>query len=119
MVESYRNAYDRVCHRTLLNIGFTDLTPDQMVEIQRRLSDRAMGRPNIFESDDAVIDVQVDRLWNELLANKKVDTPEQARKKQFSYIDTDSMQHRDVREMGGEWLCYQAVKELGKQVDKR
>ncbi|HPE10719.1 MAG TPA: hypothetical protein PLT28_13305 [Saprospiraceae bacterium] len=23
------------------------------------------------------------------------------------------MQHRDVREMGGEWLCYQAVKELG------
>ncbi|MFZ2896912.1 MAG: hypothetical protein WA008_13330, partial [Saprospiraceae bacterium] len=24
-----------------------------------------------------------------------------------------SMQHRDVREMGGEWLCYQAVKELG------
>ncbi|MBK7740286.1 MAG: hypothetical protein IPI42_06920 [Saprospiraceae bacterium] len=79
-------------HRTLLNIGFTDLTPDQMVEIQRRLSDRAMGRPNIFESDD-VIDVQVDRLWNELLANKKVDTrsrPEKA----FSYIDTDSMQHR-------------------------
>ena len=113
LVESYRNANDRVCHRTLLNIGFTDLTPDQMVEIQRRLSDRAMGRPNIFESDDAVIDVQVDRLWNELLANKKVDTPEQARKKQFSYIDTDSMQHRDVREMGGEWLCYQAVKELG------
>ncbi|MCB0590137.1 MAG: hypothetical protein KDC31_02510, partial [Saprospiraceae bacterium] len=41
LVESYRNANDRVCHRTLLNIGFTDLTPDQMVEIQRRLSDRA------------------------------------------------------------------------------
>lgn len=80
LVESYRNANDRVCHRTLLNIGFTDLTPDQMVEIQRRLSDRALGRPNIFESDDAVINVQVDRFWNELLANKKVDTPEQARK---------------------------------------
>ena len=48
LVESYRNANDRVCHRTLLNIGFTDFTPDQMVEIQRRLSDRALGRPDIF-----------------------------------------------------------------------
>ncbi|QLH28966.1 MAG: hypothetical protein HWD63_05985 [Candidatus Parvibacillus calidus] len=80
MVESYRNAYDRVCHRTLLNIGFTDLTPDQMVEIQRRLSDRAMGRPNIFESDDAVIDVQVDRLWNELFFRETGDTPTQIQK---------------------------------------
>jgi len=113
LVESYRNAYDRVCHRTLLNIGFTDLTPDQMVEIQRRLSDRAMGRPNIFESDDAVIDVQVDRLWNELFFRETGDTPTQIQKKQVSNINTDSMQHRYVREMEGEWLCYQAVKELG------
>ncbi|QLH28967.1 MAG: hypothetical protein HWD63_05990 [Candidatus Parvibacillus calidus] len=31
----------------------------------------------------------------------------------MSNINTDSMQHRYVREMEGEWLCYQAVKELG------
>ncbi|MCB0591359.1 MAG: hypothetical protein KDC31_08705, partial [Saprospiraceae bacterium] len=80
---------------------------------QRRLSDRAMGRPNIFESDDAVIDVQVDRLWNELFFRETGDTPTQIQKKQVSNINTDSMQHRYVREMEGEWLCYQAVKELG------
>ena len=30
LVESYRNADDRVCHRTMLNVGFLeDLTADQ------------------------------------------------------------------------------------------
>ncbi|MBK7740997.1 MAG: hypothetical protein IPI42_10730 [Saprospiraceae bacterium] len=67
-------------HRTLHNIGFTDLTPDQMVGEFRSLATGLWERPDIFESDDAVVDVQVDRLWNELLANKKVDAPEQAKK---------------------------------------
>ncbi len=113
LVESYRNMNDRVCHQTLLNIGFTDLTPEQMVEIQKQLNDRAAGQQSLFECEDPVVQEQVEHLWNELLKSKKVDTPEQARKKRFNYIEADSMQHRDVREMGGEWLCYQAIKELG------
>jgi hypothetical protein len=42
LVESYRNADDRVCHRTLLNVGFLDdeVTVDQLNHIRRRLVER-------------------------------------------------------------------------------
>jgi hypothetical protein len=35
LVESYRNADNRVCHRTILNVGFMeDATADQLTKIQ-------------------------------------------------------------------------------------
>ena len=34
LVESYRNEYDRVCHKTLLNIGFwIDATKEQKEKV--------------------------------------------------------------------------------------
>lgn len=113
LVESYRNMDDRVCHRTLLHIGFTELTADQMVQIQKALNDRAEGRANLFASEDPVVKENIEKLWNELISKKKVDLPEEARKKRMSYIESETMQHREVRELGSEWLCYQAIKELG------
>jgi len=41
-VESYRNSLGRVCHRTLLTIGFFDRepSPEQLNAIARALTDR-------------------------------------------------------------------------------
>ena len=114
LVESYRNMDDRVCHRTLLNVGFVGfLKPEQMNKIQSALTDRSKGLTSIFEESDAVVVEYIERYWAELVSNKKVDTPEQAKNKRHNYIDAQTMQHRDVRELGTEWLCYNAIEELG------
>ena len=50
LVESYRNADHRVCHRTILNVGFMeDVTPDQLNIIQKQLTERYEGKQTIFE----------------------------------------------------------------------
>jgi len=47
LVESYRNADDRVCHRTMLNVGFLEgLTTDQMNLIQKMLTQRCENTNN-------------------------------------------------------------------------
>ena len=41
LVESYRNADDLICHRTILNVGYMeDTNIDQRNKIQKQLTDR-------------------------------------------------------------------------------
>lgn len=42
LIESYRNFEGRICHRTILNVGFIDesVTADQLLKIQQQLTDR-------------------------------------------------------------------------------
>jgi hypothetical protein len=54
LIESYRNEKDRVCHRTLLNVGFLDdsVTTDQLNQVRRILCNRreeAPGNRQLFE----------------------------------------------------------------------
>jgi len=43
LVESYRNQFDRVCHRTILNAGYLDeLTIDQRILIQKILTTKVV-----------------------------------------------------------------------------
>jgi hypothetical protein len=49
LVESYRNEYNRVCHRTLLNIGFVDLEVETLNKIRRILQDRLDRKSPLFE----------------------------------------------------------------------
>ncbi|GHV65990.1 hypothetical protein FACS1894199_08300 [Bacteroidia bacterium] len=61
LVESYRNHDDRVCHRTLLNIGFLseDVSIEQLNLIRRKLVERQNNMTNkLFrqaETEDAVV----------------------------------------------------------------
>ena len=54
LVESYRNINDRVCHRTLLNVGFLeDLTAEQLHRIQKRLTEYVNGTSiSLFEGEN-------------------------------------------------------------------
>ena len=51
LVESYRNAQGRVCHRTILNIGFLEdaLTPEQLNIIARTLTDIYERKETLFK----------------------------------------------------------------------
>ena len=51
LVESYRNGWGRICHRTILNVGYVDeLTADQLNLIQRILTEKASNQDqSLFE----------------------------------------------------------------------
>ena len=52
-VESYRNEFDRVCHKTLLNIGFwADAAIKQKDKIVDHLNERYKNELALFEERD-------------------------------------------------------------------
>jgi hypothetical protein len=124
LVESYRNETDRVCHRTLLNVGFLSgsFNVDELNQVRRIICQRFQkitGGNELFNIDDhnpqKVIDL-ADKLWNELVDNNRIDIGQKTKKpptdRDRNMVYEESIRHPDVREIGGEWLCYQALEQL-------
>jgi len=124
LVESYRNSDGRVCHRTMLNVGFIDhLEAEELNRIQKLLNYKCQSNSNelfAFEYKNETPDIQryVDDFYHRLVKEKKIDVPDDSVKensceRDWQTIDMNSLRHKDVREMGSEWLCYQALSQLG------
>jgi len=124
LVESYRNHCDRVCHRTILNAGYLDeLNTDQLNLIQKILTSKVNNFNNpLFElpyTDDATVIQYVDRFYQRMVCEKRIDVydEKQGKKtqsggKDLQIIDINSIRNKDVREIGAEWLSYQAINQL-------
>jgi len=124
LVESYRNTDNRVCHRTILNAGYLDdLTTDQMNLIQKILTLKASNHDQpLFElpfTDDPTVILYVDKFYTRMVAEKRIDVladnqQKKAQKsgKDLQTIDINSIRNKDVREIGAEWLSYQAMAQL-------
>jgi hypothetical protein len=122
LVESYRNSDGRICHRTLLNVGFLDMTtitPEQLNQVQKFLTVRCKesSSSSLFEEniEDPVVRSYVEILYNRLVSEKKIDVETSSRLPKngdWQTIDIDSLRNHNIRELGGEWLCYQALEEL-------
>jgi transposase len=111
LVESYRNEEDRVCHRTLLNIGFwEDTTDEQQDKIVLHLNNRYKNQTEMFEETDQFVIENVELFWNKMIKNKTID-----RKKmevQHKMVNIDTIKHKEVREIGAEWICVNTWNEL-------
>ena len=124
LVESYRNETDRVCHRTLLNLGFLEGTVsiDELNQVRRIICKRYQD----IKGGDELFDIQddnpqrvrdfADKLWNGLVEKNRIDIgqnpPKSPTVRQRNMVFEESIRHPDVREIGGEWLCYQALEQL-------
>src|SRR5690606_39467739 len=102
----------RVCHRTILHIGFPDeeVTPEQLNLIASSLNNRYERKVSLFKESDELVKRWTEHLWNRIVAEKRLDLSlfsPQSRK-----IDPDTMWHSDVREFGAERMCYNIFKEL-------
>lgn len=112
LVESYRNSDGRVCHRTILNVGFCgqDISPEQLNQISRLLTARYEHKISLFEYEDELVQRWADKLWEQIVKDKRIDLTLFAADSRK--IDADTMQHSDVREIGCERMCYNTWKEL-------
>jgi len=130
LIESYRNAQGRVCHRTLLNVGFMDgTTAEDLNRIQKLLNYKCrLIHSELFgieyEKESPVIKKWVNELYVRLVIEKKIDVPEvqgvsttstgcTSVVRDWQTIDMNSLRNKDIREIGSEWLCYQALEQLG------
>lgn len=124
LVESYRNQDGRVCHRTILNAGYLDeLNTDQLNLIQKILTSKVNNPDiplfNLPYSDDPVVVHYVDQFFNRMVAEKRIDIfidkpnkKPSINGKDLQTIDMNSIRNKDVREVGAEWLSYQAINQL-------
>ena len=108
LVESYRNLEGRVCHRTLLNVGFlSDYSPEQLNLVQAHLNDRYENQQSLFSEQDLSVKRLAEELWERLVAGKKIDFH-----KAQQMINADTMRHENVREIGAEWMSYSVWNQL-------
>lgn len=113
LVESYRNAEGRVCHRTILNVGFlnAELTIDQLNLISRTLTDKYQRKTSLFPLTDPLVERWVVDLWARIVADNRLDLTLYDPKSRM--VDADTLTHRNVREVGAEWICYNTWHQLG------
>lgn len=106
IVESYRNSTGRVCHRTILNIGFLEdpLEAEQLNKIARSLTDMYEGKTSLFDLDDPLVKKWTTKWWNKIVADGKLDLTLYSKSSRMVYADT--IEHKDVKEIGSEWMCY-------------
>ena len=124
LVESYRNYCDRICHRTILNAGYLDgLTTDELNLIQKILTLKVANHDKpLFElpyTDNSTVIRYVDEFYKRMVAEKRIDAFVEKKEKKASrngkdlqIIDINSIRNKDVREIGAEWLSYQAMRQL-------
>ena len=104
LVESYRNENDRVCHRTLLNIGFwPEATREQKDKVVDYLNSRYKNELSLFEESDQEVLQWVNGFWNEMIEKKTIDR--QAMEQRHKLVKVESIKHTEAREIGTEWIC--------------
>ena len=85
-----------------------NVPPEKFKPICDILNNRSLGKISLFAdvSIDPTVQAYADKFWEELVAKKKVDVSEEFIAKQKRLIDVETITHRDVREIGSEWLYY-------------
>lgn len=113
LVESYRNETGRVCHRTILNLGFISeqYTPEQLNQVARILTERYQRKQSLFKTEDEKVMAFAEYLWKRIVDKRRIDT--ETYNPASRQVDIDKIRHENVREIGSEWICQQAFEELG------
>ena len=100
LVESYWNIDNRICHKTILNVGFiTDLKSEQLNIIQKKLTQLASGIKDLFEIENPSLQPYIDDFRNQILANKTIDIVTKSNVTNLkTWVDLESIKRTQVRD---------------------
>jgi hypothetical protein len=114
LCESY--GYDStVRHQTLLHLGPLEDLPetDQKKALAIRINDLIKqshsGEQDLFEPQDRAVEKLAQKYFAEIKEKERLDI---AAGKDYQRIDTDTVENKNIREVGSEWLCMQALEQL-------
>ena len=126
--ESYRDQTGRPRNRVMLNVGFIPdpHRPEDIRDIGKCLTYKHshQNQKDLFDSPFAHYNEFVQRktgeFWTEMVNNGSIDAVKEAvrqsHEKAKRLVDIDTVKHTDAREIGAEWICLQAIREL--EIDK-
>ena len=125
--ETFRDRLGKVRSRILLNVGFlSGLRPEDIRDIAKGLTYLNEHRDceTLFGDASAryseTVRAFIDKYWAMMVEQGSVDivrqVMEESEKKARRMIDVETMKHTDAREVGAEWLCLQAIRQL--ELDK-
>ena len=126
--ESYRDQAGRPRNRVMLNVGFIPEAhrPEDIRDIGKCLTYKHshQNQQDLFEGPFArhneFVQRKTEEFWTEMVNNGSIDAVKedirQSREKARRLVDVDTVKHTDAREIGAEWICLQAIREL--EIDK-
>ena len=117
LVENNRNALGGISQRSIMGVGFMDdVNPKELHLIADGLNALISGQQRLIE-DNPKVQTYVHHLYNRLLDEKRIDRVLENQKRMaacdWQRVDMNSLENREVRELGAEWLCLQTVRKLG------
>ena len=107
-----------------MNAGYLDgLSTDQLNLIQKILTAKVANYDKpLFElpyTEDTTVIRYVDEFYQRMIIEKRIDVLVEKREKKvlrrgkdLQMIDLNSIRNKDIREIGAEWLSYQAMRQL-------
>lgn len=126
--ESFRDLTGRVRCRIMLNVGFMTprLRPEEIRDIAVCLTymSEHQGEQDIFggvlAKYNETVKSKAKEYWNRMIELGKIDSIkkciEESRNKAERLVDVNTIKHTDARDVGAEWICLQAIREL--EIDK-
>ena len=114
LCESYR--FDNtVRHQTILHLGSLEELPktDQKKALAERISELVKqshtGKQSLFVTPEERIETLAQKFFLEIKEKQRLDI---AAGKDFHLVDTDTVENKNIREAGADWLCMQALTQL-------
>ena len=126
--ESFRDLTGRVRSRVMLNVGFIseEHRPEDIRDIGKCLTYLHEHQTeldmfgNVFSKYNEFVQSKTSEYWELMVKNGSIDavktTIEESREKCGRLVDVNTIEHTDAREIGAEWICLQALREL--ELDK-
>ena len=122
--ESFRDLTGRCRSRIMLNIGFIEEPhrPEDIRDIgkcldyihKNGLKKDLFG--NILSDYNDFVRTNTLKFWERMVNEGSIDTVkqiiEESKQKAERLVDVDTVKHTDAREVGAEWVCLQAIREL-------
>jgi transposase len=117
LVENNRTALGGISQHSIMGVGFLDdVNTKELQLIADGLNDLVSGQRRLIEDDKKVHDY-VSHLYSRLVQEKRIDRVPDFQKRMAECdrqrIDVNSIENKEIRELGAEWLCLQTVRQLG------
>lgn len=123
--ECFRDATGTVRNRLVLTVGFEmgELHISEVRKVAECLTclyESGGRRESLFgdilDAYPSNVRAYVERYWSRIVDEGRMDVVEKSKadlqKKAERLIDVDTVKHTDAREVGAEWICLQALREL-------
>lgn len=114
LCESYRDQHGVARQRMVMGLGRLLELPcfDHKILFLERLNELIKGKPTLFSCKEDKVEQLAQHYYAQLKQKKKVDVASDA----VDDIDTvklNTLKNKNIREIGAESLCYQALRQLG------